>query len=235
MENTDIFHLIETDALDAARDALREQPALLDSRDRLGRTPLHKAVAHGNPKMVQCMLDAGAAVNTTDRSREAALFKAVAGDIEIFSLLLDAGADFNQRNILGDTVLFSACDYGALEHARLLLARGAQVNTDNDFSQTPLHAAAAGRHVQIIGLLLAAGAQVDRRDWLGNSALHLSVSGRLSADDVPACLQTIDLLLAAGADGRAATKGGLTVLRFAQMHADLPQLAAALAARGLHD
>lgn len=235
MEKTDIFHLIETDSLDAADAALQEYPALLESRDRMGRTPLHQAVLLGRFEMAKALLAAGANPMSADRQKETVLYAAVAQDVEILALLLDAGAEPDQRSKLNDTALFNACDRSALEHARLLLAHGAQIDIENDFSQTPLHAAAAGRHTQLVELLLAAGAPVNHRDWLGNTPLHLSVSGSLTAADIPACLQTIDLLLAAGADRNAFTKGKLTLLRLAQMHVDLPELAAALAARGLQD
>lgn len=235
MEIFDFFQLIETGSPDAVQAALQANPTLLVSYDRLGRTPLHQAVARNSLAVINTLLTAGSAINALDRARETALFQAVGRDPHIFKLLLEAGADLHHRNMLGDTVLFSACDHGALEHTRLLLTHGAKVNTENDFSQTPLHAAALGRHAQIVELLLAAGAEVDRRDWLGNTALHLTMSGKLTPGDVPACLQIIDLLLTAGANGSAASKGGFTVLRFARMHPDLPELAAALTARGLRD
>jgi len=235
IETNAFFQLHESGDTAALQSALQANPALLEARDRMERTPLHQAVAAGKIELVKILLQAGADVSAADRQEETILYSAVEQDPAILTLLLDAGANPNQPAILNDTPLFNACDRNAIPQARLLIARGADVNAQNDFSQTPLHAAASAWHLSILDLLLESGAQIDARDWLGDTPLHCAVKNVLSAEDVPTCMLTIDHLLAAGADLNTVNNARLNVLQTARTRAAREELASALGQRGFTD
>ena len=78
-------------------------------------------------------------------------------NMDVFMLLLAAGADLNVRNMpYGRTALHIAVDSGNADIARLLLLYGADANIKNDRvrNSTPLHWASSKGHVDIINLLL---------------------------------------------------------------------------------
>src|SRR5262249_30225830 len=58
--------------------------------------------------------------------REPALFTAVRRP-EVVALLLKAGADVNETNVLGKTALFQAAQFNSLDSIKELLAAGAEI------------------------------------------------------------------------------------------------------------
>ncbi len=81
---------------------------------------------------------------------------------------LEAGADPNARDAVGDTPLHYAIDRG--EVAVLLLAAGADPNARNNRGETPLHSSDTG--FEVVVLLLEAGADPNARDQDGETPLH---------------------------------------------------------------
>ncbi|KNC48366.1 ankyrin [Thecamonas trahens ATCC 50062] len=64
-----------------------------DIPDEYGWTPLHLAVANNHPRIIDSLLNAGAAVNATTPSNETALDMAVANDVQaVIDRLVEAGA-----------------------------------------------------------------------------------------------------------------------------------------------
>lgn len=57
----------------------------------------------------------------------------------MLALLLNAGANTENRTVVGQTALFWASGRGQAACARILLERGAHVNAQDDNGDTPLH------------------------------------------------------------------------------------------------
>ena len=76
-------------------------------------------------------------------------------------LLLAAGADPNQANSYGASVLHMAADRGRAVAVRLLLAAGADPSYQNGDGETALHWAVEGRNAGVLKHLLAGGADVN--------------------------------------------------------------------------
>ena len=152
-----------------------------------GQTALIWAAAQGNPEVVRLLLAHGADVRARSTtyplpvslgSRDAEhgrggvmvpqrgftplLFAARLGRIENARLLLDAGADVNEKAPTGESALVVASfsDQGAV--ARFLLERGANAN-GADAGYTALHAAVLRGDVELVKALSARGADLNAR------------------------------------------------------------------------
>jgi ankyrin repeat protein len=149
--------------------------------------------------------------------------------------LLEQGADPNARNEKGRTILSAARSPAAIE---LLLKHGADPNSTVLGNITPLMNAASWGQSDTVALLLRHGARVDLRNAEGSTALHYAAQshgvitdyGRreLTADELRNCLETIRLLIAAGADLQARNNQGRTPLDDVALTQGPPEFSRAL-------
>jgi ankyrin repeat protein len=96
------------------------------------------------------------------------------GDVEVVQLLLDQGADVNQRNARHITALHAASTLGKLEVAKLLVESGADVNCREKEGWTPLlHASRLGLR-DLAELLLDNGADVSAKTQDLHTPLHFA-------------------------------------------------------------
>ena len=212
--------------LGAARDGAAITPLLrngadADARDSFGDTPLHHAVAQGNPHHVAVLVGAGADVNAANGSGDTPLHRAIslrptpetlASGPEIVTALFDAGADVNARNNLGETPLRLAGKvYNPLARARLIeLGAGPEApdrqggNAGLPICDWPdgefIHAAPP----ESLRGCLAAGVDVNARDDHGNTPLHYLV-GTNRPNYFASTL--IGVFVGAGADVNARSSG----------------------------
>ncbi|TFV89178.1 ankyrin repeat domain-containing protein [Blastococcus sp. CT_GayMR16] len=231
--------LIAAGDVDAVRTAVQSSPALLTrtvERDGQGGwTPLHVAVAEGQPDVVRVLVEAGADLTAHTEFNRTPLHVALQlhpelmpvlrelgaqvdapsaaylGDVDQLTRHLDEGADPGSRTSGADLLSWAAFG-GAETTAKLLLQRGADANTG------ALHFAAGGARLDLVRLLLDAGADVNRRDpTTGRTPLHAAVAAG-SAGDAP---EIVKVLLETGADVNATTHDGASAL-------DMSHVAAAL-------
>ncbi len=123
---------------------------------------------------------------------------------EWIELLLENGADPNERDQRGNTPLHVAILLGNEGLARLLLVHDADVNARNHRQSSPLHYAASDGREVMVSLLLAEGAVVSASDHDGDTPLHgAALHGHVKA---------VELLLAHGADASLKNSRGRTPL-----------------------
>lgn len=137
------------------------------------------------PTIVQLLLDAGAAVDKTNRMRHTPLqFACAAGTANplVVQVLLSAGADVAR----GTTLVSTGSDLMQISLQRIFRRCDSNV--------VVLHYAANSGNAPVVRMLLAAGARVDARTRDGMRALDLAVLHMWG--------DVVEVLVAAGADVR---------------------------------
>ncbi len=193
----------------------------------LPRNPELVAACHrGDLARVRELVEAGVDVNSVD---EHGMGPLLTFHPEVIAYLLEQGADPNrQRNENRTTVLAGLAYMNQVECVRLLLDAGAEPNAgESRTGETPLHAALTKAHEDrsaVVRLLLDAGADPNLATipgiptlafWRdvrtrGETPLH-----RAAAFGSP---ETIELLLAAGADKSPRDANGDSPLSWASWH-----------------
>eukprot|EP00977_Amphora_coffeiformis_P001730 scaffold337_cov172-Amphora_coffeaeformis.AAC.4 len=175
-----------------------------------GATPLHAAVHYKHWETACLLIGYGAKVDATDSIGASPLMRAASihGDVDMIRLLLFYGADPNVGEPLGKTPLYMALFCGHLEAAHLLLGHGARTNMPElKKGIPPLVIATQKGHVDMIAMLLEYHADVNATTRAGFTALHWACN-----EDK---LETIQTLLAAGANPHATSNNGITPMMIA--------------------
>lgn len=171
--SSDIRAVAEQGDSEKVQALLKENPALVASKNSMSRTPLHLAAAKGHKNVVEVLLANHADVNAKDVNNETPLhFAAASGSKEVAELLLAEGAEVNAKSNGGRTPLHSAAISGFRDVTELLLAKGAEVNAKDGSGWTALHAAAYKGSRAVAELLLANKADVNARETDGDTPLR---------------------------------------------------------------
>ena len=110
-------------------DLLLAKGAIVNAKDKAGRTPLYAAVKYGSKDIAGLLLTKGADVNSRGEYGYTPLHNARTKHVA--ELLLERGADIHAKTDSGFTPLHTAADEGRKKIVVLLLARGADVNARN--------------------------------------------------------------------------------------------------------
>lgn len=146
--------------------------------------------------------------NTRDPKGVPALLWAVQVESPKAAALIaeQAALDVEVTTAAGETALMLAALKADLPLCRRLLERGAVVNRSG---WTPLHYAASGGDHKIVSLLLERGAVVDAES--PNKTTPLMMAARYGSEE------SVDRLLASGADATRRNELGLRAVDFARM------------------
>ncbi|HXD18149.1 MAG TPA: ankyrin repeat domain-containing protein [Vicinamibacterales bacterium] len=220
---TPLMTAVDAGNAEAARVLLAHGADVNAREARGGQTALMWAVANREPAIVKLLLDRGADPRArSKRGFTPLLFAAQQGDVESGRLLLQAGADVNDRSGSDrKTPLIVAAASGGNAFSALLLDKGADPDLADEGGFTALHYAALDeRGADIVRTLLTHGARPnprttkDSREYVyagvnltGATPLFLAAS-RGNVEDVRA-------LLAGGADPFMTTEKGTLPLHVA--------------------
>jgi ankyrin repeat protein len=211
----------EQDAKDrlAVLDLLIERGADLKEQQPDGYNTLHLAIKPSRETvgvaLISRLLEKGVDVAAQTSGDRSALYMATLCRLpEVVRLLVEHGADVNQKNkqglhagphVHGETALHVAARNGLVETARLLIKGGADVKAVNENGFTALHYAAQKEEVETARLLIEAGADKETVRGYGVTALHVAaMSGAVAI---------ARLLIKAGADVNAVSDDGATALQ----------------------
>lgn len=211
--------------LNKVKTLLEADPALLESKDQDGRTPLLCSCSPPAWKIeiVNFLLDKGANVNVNGILRFTPLHFATfvsKQNLGIIQRLIDKGADVNAQGDNGITPLHYAAIMGDLAAAKLLLDNGARVNIYDHYSGELNPMFISGTILQlaikyspneeVAKLLIENGAKLNVKDYFGNTELHLAV--------LKGYKDLVQLLVEHGSDVHTANMYNHTALYYAAKH-----------------
>jgi len=158
--------------------------SLMESRDAEGWTPLASAAFNSNEVLCGFLVQKGCSLCLDTKQKKQLKPKlscrihvaAQGGHKAALQLLLDMGADINERNSDGNTALLEAVYYNHLPCVKILIERGADATIPNNQNRTVLHRAAFANHDRIMEFLLENVVEtrklVDVKDYWRDTALH---------------------------------------------------------------
>jgi ankyrin repeat protein len=166
-----------------------------------------RAVNLDDERGVRNWLAAGGDPNRTDARGQTALILAMRDEsFKVAAVLLDHPATVvDAANAAGETALMMAALKGHLAWAQRLAARGAALRREG---WTPLHYAASGGGFDVVRWLLDQGAPIDA--LAPNRSTPLMMAARYGASE------SVELLLARGADARPHNDRGMDAADFAR-------------------
>lgn len=172
----------------------------------------HEAVTAGDAARVAEMLkqnpELASAPDENDQFLSPPLcLAAIAGNIEIAQLLLDAGVDVDLGDIDESTPLHVAALNRHPDMVTFLLEQGADVNRRDKNGGYALSFGASGGDPEVVRILLDAGVDLNYWNPQGFTLYHLAASRNLKP--------LVDALLARGDDINAATGTGVAPMHWA--------------------
>jgi ankyrin repeat protein len=182
--------------------------ALVDARDKDGRTTLFKVARLGKVEHVKLLLEFGGNPNAVDNHGEAPLQAAARYDhLECVELLIKSGAQVDycpepKLTECSESALCSAVRKGHERVAESLLRAGASPNAATSAGRLPLLEAAANGDTSMCRRLVEAGACINQGDKHGATALHYAVRSQ--------SVETVRALLDMGANVNAGDDEGTT-------------------------
>ena len=176
--------------------------------------PLADAAMRGAIEAVRSLLEQKADVNAPQGDGTTALhWAAYRDDLEMATLLLEAGADVGARTRVNELIpIVMAAKNGNAAMVELLIKAGADANSTDTNGTTLLMYAAAAGEADAVQTLLAGGADVNARDTTNGQTATMFASALDRAG-------VIRVLAAAGADLDVVTKVS-EVITFDQRYRD---------------
>ena len=159
---------------------LIEQEHNVNEQNSDGNTPLIFAVKKGLHRFVKLLLDQpNIDIDQINVDGNTALIFAIENsNLKMVKLLVEAGADVNQANQIGNNItplMYAIQSRSITDIPVYLIQAGANVNAVNTSNQTVLFYACEGTNLKLTEVLLSVGADVNVVDVFGRTALFYPV------------------------------------------------------------
>lgn len=156
----ELLSSIRTGNLSRAKDIIKSNVDI-NYRDNYKNTALYYAVVHCKAEIVRLLLDAEADITLSYEDNKNILHIAVEsecedkGVFEIIEYLLSAKVEINATDKYGNTPLWYACIYFAINNKtiRALLANGANMDLKNKFGTSAFESAQQNNLIPLLNIL----------------------------------------------------------------------------------
>lgn len=200
--------------VDAVRARISSQPELLNSKDFLGLTPLHRAAQAGKDNVVELLLSKGATIDPTDPNDNTPLHWAVfSRQSNVMRTLIADKANLNIKGAGEKTALHLAIQQGFLPLSQMLLDAGADPNIATKYNETPLCIAVMSGDVEAVKLLQTHHASFDI-NFYNDALFHVWAVGSANTEIADLLLANGCNVNAKGRDGRRPLHALLEQIRF---------------------
>ena len=232
----EIYREKETENRDIAR-LLIDKGAVIEAKDKWGKTPLILAIQLGNRKTANYLLDKGSKIyipkSTGKRQYDGFEIdlpllhaSSLYGMLKVSKVILDSGKIHAEssngfkitplhnavsigKNFVNDLNENSSCKERKLDIIKLLIKKGADINAKTIWGKTPLYCATETGFIEAVPLLINKGADINNGDKWGKTPLH-NLSQWRRGDE------TVELLIQKGAKINAKDSKGKTPLDIAR-------------------
>jgi len=151
--------------------------------ERIGDSPLQEALKRRNLILAEKLIEEGADVNKTDPKGNTSLHTAAhRAPHNIFSKIVDAGANVEAKNKYAQRPIHIAAKYGKLESVKLLLEKGVSITTGGESRNLmPIHYAVISNYLEVVKLFVEHDpSQINAHTLYRSTPLHLAAEfGRL--------------------------------------------------------
>jgi hypothetical protein len=131
----------------------------IESKSKIGNTPLNNAALNGHVKICKLLLEHGAKIESKSNLGFTPLLCACHnGHLSVVSLLIDRGADIEASANRGFRPLHIAAQQGHLKIVKALIARHVDMNALTNNGRTALGIARRKKHKSIVSYLQSLGA-----------------------------------------------------------------------------
>ncbi|WP_341807962.1 ankyrin repeat domain-containing protein [Wolbachia endosymbiont (group E) of Neria commutata] len=183
--------------------SLVEQGAKVDVQDKHEITPLSYAVMNNDWTMVRFLVETGNASVSLGKYNNPLSMAIARKYTELAEYLIEKGADVDQQDGIGRTLLHKAAENGNLDIVKFLVEKGAKLDVLDKWNDTPLHVAANVKankgHLEVVSYLIKEGTDVNLTH--NYTPIHLAITrGNL---DMVKCLMdnSADLYIERACDG----------------------------------
>jgi len=156
----------------------------INAKSNSNSTPLLKAILCSKEAMIKYLLAEGADINARDKFLGGVLtmpaLRACGGprtnmvsELQIMQLLVNSGADINQKNTVGETLLFMA-SAAPIGYMRFLLENGIDINAKNIYGETALFEPTLIGNEKAVLLLLQNGADPTVQSIFGETPITIA-------------------------------------------------------------
>ncbi|PKL18093.1 MAG: hypothetical protein CVV49_07855 [Spirochaetae bacterium HGW-Spirochaetae-5] len=179
-----LFHFVYDDYHDNYKisNLLIENGSNLNTRDRVGATPISIAVYGGNYKSFDLLLKKGAEINIKDNNNFNLLNYLALGKSSVkFARILEKnGITFDNITKNGDNsiILVAKHPIEKVEYLKFLLSKGLNINHQNIFGNTALHEAVESGSSEIVAELLKNRAKINIKNKEGKTAEAIAIHNK---------------------------------------------------------